>query len=79
MRIVELYVARSNRNCRRVREFLQSQGIQFHEILIPTLFGFPLPTRLFGEMTWRARGEKALPQILIDGQYFGGGLVALKL
>lgn len=51
--------------------FLREKGIGFSYREVPMLFGYKPPFRAFREMKRRSGGKTTVPQIFIDGDYYG--------
>lgn len=50
---------------------LRRNNLEFKKIEIPMILGWKPPTRGFREMVERSGGQRTVPQIFINGQYFG--------
>ena len=50
---------------------LRKNNLKFKKIEIPMILGWKPPTRGFKEMVRRSGGQRTVPQIFINGQYFG--------
>lgn len=57
--------------CSQVRRYLAEKGISYTYREVPMLFGFKFPLKAYREMKSRSGGQKTVPQIFIDGVYFG--------
>lgn len=57
--------------CHQARRFLKGRGIAFDYFEIPMIAGFKFPTRRYREMKRRSGGQATVPQIFVDGAYYG--------
>lgn len=60
---VRVYTAAWCRDCRAAKQFLDSHGIAYTEINIDT-------DRAASDEVIRHAGKRAIPQLVIDGQWF---------
>lgn len=60
---VQVYSAPWCRDCRAAKQFLESHGIDYEEINVD------LDAAAFDEV-YRHVGKRAIPQMVIDGQWF---------
>ena len=56
---------------RQATRFLDEKGLSYQYREVPMLLGWKLPLKNYLEMKRRSNGEKTVPQIFIDGDYFG--------
>lgn len=71
MKRVEVFASVFCPYCHKARSFLKRHGIAYEWIEVPMVLGFKLPTRSFKEMKRRSGGETTVPQIFVDGRYYG--------
>ena len=57
--------------CHQVRDLLEERGIPFEYHEIPMVLGWKLPLPCYFEMKRRSGGMKTVPQIFLDGEYYG--------
>ena len=62
---VEIYSALFWAPCKEAKSLLRSRGIEFESKMITFSRG------TYKEMVKRTGGKQSVPQILVDGQYFG--------
>ena len=68
---VEIYSSDLCPYCRLAKRILKEEGITFEELGIWMIPGWKFPTRNFREMKRRTGGKTTVPQIFIDGDYYG--------
>lgn len=71
MKRVEVFASVFCPYCHKAKALLKEHDIAFEWIEVPMLLGFKLPTRSFTEMKRRSGGETTVPQIFVDGEYYG--------
>jgi mycoredoxin len=74
---VQLYATKWCPDCRRARQFLEAHGIPFTEINVDA-------SPLASDDVLRHAGKRAVPQLVIDGEWFqpykpGRGLLVEEL
>jgi len=74
---VQLYATKWCPDCRRVRQFLDAHGIEYTEIDVDA-------SPVASDEVLRRVGKRAVPQLVIDGQWFqpyvpGRGLLVEEL
>lgn len=57
--------------CSQAKRFLREKGIAYRYREVPMVLGFKLPLPVFLEMKRRSGGQKTVPQIFVDGVYYG--------
>lgn len=57
--------------CYQARNFLKRHGIAYSYREVWMLLGFKLPTKSFREMKARSGGVTTVPQIFVNGEYYG--------
>lgn len=57
--------------CHQAKSFLKKHGIGFEWKEIAIIAGIKLPTGNFKEMKRRSGGKTTVPQIFIEGAYYG--------
>ena len=68
---IELYASWACPYCWQAKRILQDEGVPFQEKPIWMIFGVKLPTRNYREMVRRANGNTTVPQIFVNGHYYG--------
>ncbi len=68
---IEIYSSIFCPYCHKAMGMLRRSGFSFRKIEIPMILGWKPPTRQFKEMVRRSGGERTVPQIFINGAYFG--------
>ena len=56
---------------RQATRLLADKGVSYQYREVPMLLGWKLPLKNYLEMKRRAKGDKAVPQIFIDGEHYG--------
>jgi len=56
---------------RQATRFLDEKGVSYQYREVPMILGWKLPLKNYLEMKRRANGAKTVPQIFIDGAYYG--------
>ena len=57
--------------CSQAKRFFDEKGIAYRYREVPMLLGFKFPLPVYREMKERSGGKRTVPQIFIDGVYFG--------
>ncbi len=72
MKTVEIYSSVMCPYCKKAKSQLNEAGVEFtnHEIILLP-FGLRMLFPKYWEMRRRTGGKHSVPQILIDGEYFG--------
>jgi len=70
-RSVEIFSSNLCPYCRQTKKLLGAKGIAFTERKITMIGGMKIPDKHFKEMKRRSGGKTTVPQIFIDGAYFG--------
>ena len=68
---VEMYASWLCPYCWIARFMLKRKGVGFEKKGILFFLGVKFPTRNYREMVRRSGGQYTIPQIFIDGEYFG--------
>tara|TARA_B110000037_G_scaffold183553_1_gene211827 strand:+ start:196 stop:471 length:276 start_codon:yes stop_codon:yes gene_type:complete len=71
MKKVEIYSADTCPYCQQAKGILKREGIPFKEYKIIMAGGRKVEDDNFKEMKQRANGQTTVPQIVIDGSYYG--------
>lgn len=71
MKKVEIYSSDQCPYCRQSIQILQKEGIPYTEIKIKIAGGRKVEDANFKEMKNRALGQTTVPQIFINGEYYG--------
>ena len=71
MKSVELFSSNLCPYCRKTKQVLNARGIPFTERKITMIAGVKLRTHAFKEMKRRSGGKTTVPQIFVDGKYYG--------
>lgn len=64
--------------CYQAKAFLKRKGIEYSYREVPMFLGLKLPLPVFFEMKQRSSGQTTVPQIFIDGTYYGDEETMLK-
>ena len=57
--------------CHQARRFLAEKGIPYEYREVPMVLGIKLPLKSYLEMKRRSGGKTTVPQIFVDGEYYG--------
>ena len=57
--------------CAQAKRFFDEKGIPYEYREVPMVLGIKLPLKAYREMKTRSGGQKTVPQIFIDGEYYG--------
>ena len=68
---IEIYSSNLCPYCRRVIRLLKGKGAPFEIIPITMVLFWKLPSRNFREMYRRSRRKTTMPQIFVNGEYYG--------
>ncbi len=71
MKKVEIYSADTCPYCQQSKSLLDKEGISYTERKIRIAGGRKIEDATFKEMKRRAKGQSTVPQIFIDGNYYG--------
>lgn len=71
MKKIEMYSSNTCPYCKKAKQLLKIEGISYTEIKIKMVGGQKTKDKNFKEMTSRAFGQTTVPQIFIDGEYYG--------
>lgn len=71
MKNVEIFSADTCPYCQQSKQLLKKGGVQFSEKKITIAGGRKVEDANFAEMKRRANGQTTVPQIFIDGEYYG--------
>ena len=71
MKSVEIFSSNLCPYCRKAKQILKARGIRFTERKITMIAGVKLRTDAFKEMKRRSGGKTTVPQIFVDGKYYG--------